>query len=101
MSILSPYDWECMDNHLPDWIDKYDVQLTYLMSQEDSDRAIQIMDEYNQLTTREENTEEEDGFTLYGVEAQKDELVKEFIAICDKYKTEAFKRKSQLKHLIK
>lgn len=90
-------EYECMSNHLPDWIEPIDYYLHACMSPADVDRVGAILDKYNELSNREEDVENEDGFTLFGVEHEKAELVDEFISIHSKYREEAEKLSNQAK----
>lgn len=81
-------DWECMANHLPEWIDELDGAISACMSKKDMDRSLAILSRYNELTDKEEDNNE-DGYSVFGIEDEKQDLVNEFIAIHEKYKKEA------------
>lgn len=81
-------NWECMANHCPEWLEKNAIALTACMSKDDINRCDDILDRYNELTKKEESGEE-DGFSLYGIEDEKWDLTNEFIALHIKYKAQA------------
>lgn len=81
-------NWECMANHCPDWLENLDNAITACMSKGDLERCNVILERYNILSEKEESNNE-DGYSLYGVEDEKQDLVNEFIAIHEKYKSEA------------
>src|SRR5688572_24290381 len=88
MSINDPYDHECAANHFPDWVDKLSTTLHACMSDKERSRTHLILVEYNELIDREEDPDE-DGHSLFGVENEKQELIEEYIKICEKYREEA------------
>lgn len=89
-------DWECMYVHSPKWLNELETALCACMSIADANRCISILDEYNQLTEREES-QEEDAFSIFGIEEEKFRLVNEFIALNEKYKKEAQEFNNKLK----
>jgi hypothetical protein len=81
-------EWECISNHLPDWIEENDDALFACMTKEERERILIIINRYNELSEREESNDE-DGYSLYGVEDEKADLVKEFVSVNEKYKDAA------------
>ncbi len=80
--------WECVYNHLPKWMIELEEALSACMSDEDMDKASVLLDRYNTLTIKEKN-KNEDAFSLYGVEAEKEEIINQIIKIEEKYRAEA------------
>jgi len=77
--------WECVANHLPDWIEDNDVQLHSEMTPQELDRMEVLLDMYNSLSDKEES-KDEDAFSIYGIEDEKQGIVDEIISIYEKYK---------------
>lgn len=92
------YDWECMYNHTPQWMRDLENELDACMRTYDDkqtegqstySKLINILDEYNELTEKEEDFKNEDAFSIYGIEDRKAELVQEFIKIHEPFRKEA------------
>lgn len=88
--------WECAYNHLPQWVEDLDASLSACMSKKDIDRELWLLERYNQLTEKEESNNE-DGHSLYGVEDEKQDILNEIIKINEKYKDEAIELEKMLK----
>lgn len=86
------YDWECMYNHTPQWMKDLENELDSIMTDDEQDKhysaSIRILDEYNDLTDKEENPNE-DAFSIYGIEERKAELVQEFIKLHEPFRKQA------------
>lgn len=82
------YDWECAHNHLPEWSDKYDIELLSCMSDNDSDLVDGLLNQYNELIDKEEK-EGADGHAIFGVENEKEEIINEVVKIYSKYRDQA------------
>ena len=46
--------WECVANHLPDWIEDNDARLHCEMTPQELDRMEVLLDMYNSLSDKEE-----------------------------------------------
>lgn len=82
--------WECVANHLPDWIDKLDVSLSACFSDKEHEAILASLDRYNQLTDKEEQ-DGGNGHEIFGIEDEKESIIQEIISICEKHKEEAIK----------
>lgn len=83
-AIKKLYDWECVANHLPEWIEELDMELLAVMSNEDYTRIDGMIERYNELIdTETENSE--DGSGIFGIEAEKEELIRDMVKIYEKY----------------
>lgn len=74
-----------MAKQVPKWV--FHEAIEACMSEKDRDISIGILNRYNDLTDRD--NEEGDGFDKFGIEDEKQDLIREYIAIHAKYREEA------------
>lgn len=89
-------NWECAANHLPAWSEELSVELSAVISKEDYNRVIGLLDRYNELTDVEEK-QSNDGHFIYGIENEKQEIIDAIIKIQEKYKQAAIELRDKLK----
>jgi hypothetical protein len=94
-NLNKPLPWECAFNHEPDWIEPLETALSAVMSREDKDRVGRLLDRYNELTDFED-ANSNDASALYGVEAEKEEIITEIVGIYSKWRKEAEELKAML-----
>lgn len=76
-------NWECLANHLPDWIEDNDYELHSYFTESEKDRIRFIAERYEYLTKLEQST---NAFDIFGIEDEKNDLVLECIKLYEKYK---------------
>lgn len=84
-----PYEWECVYNHMPKWVEKLDTFLHNIMPVEERKRVDGLLNRFNDLTDEEEKRTVNDPHSVYGIDNEKQELTESLLKIYEKYRKDA------------